>query len=103
MYLYTALHVVSDLFYRQDFIKFNISNNGLNRQIHIKTHQQLYYNVASNISTVNKKCKRMGLFLAIFNFIVIFETFAYLVIVSFSLIQNVYLSAGVAARSAEHE
>ena len=35
----------------------------LSQQIHIKTHQQLYQNMVSKISTVNKKI--MGLFLSI--------------------------------------
>ena len=43
------------------------------QQIHIKTHQQLYQNMVSKISTVNKK--KMGLVLSIQDFIVIFENY----------------------------
>ena len=86
--------------YRKGFIKFNISNHCPSTQIFIKTHRQLYQNMRSNISTVNKKDTRIGLFISLQDFIVIFENVLLFVIVPFSLVRNVYLSAGVATRRA---
>ena len=60
--------------------------------------------MVSNISTVNKKGIRMGLFLPLLDCIVTFENVLLLVNVPFSLVQNgwfvVYLSAAVATRRA---
>ena len=57
--------------------------------------------MVSNISTVNKKRHKNELIpITLEDFIVIFENVLYLVAVSFSLVQNVYLSIKVATRTA---